>query len=180
MFPTIPYSNFGLTGTGNVPGPQPNVGGTSSKFQKLNHTTLSQQTTRVGGYQPNVCRDNIVAALTSVHTEGTNRLPVSGLGTSNSTFSNHKLFTTEDNVSVTITPMLPDNAAGLDHNDDSFDETSISGHDATLDRTTGDDDGLTFNDYEEHPNDEAPLYVVPQRNILPMNDILKAKVELLI
>ena len=108
MFPTIPYSNFGLTGTSNIPGPQPTLGGTSSKIQKLNHTTLNQQTTCVGRNQPDVCCDNIVAAL-KVHTEGTNKFPLSGLGTSNSTqYLDHKLCTNEDNISYSITPMLSD------------------------------------------------------------------------
>ena len=52
---------------------------------------MNQQTTCVGGYQPDVCGDNIVAAL-KVHTEMMNRFPLSALGTSNS-YSEHELCT---------------------------------------------------------------------------------------
>ena len=41
IFPTVPPSNFGLTGTSNCPGPQPTLGGTSSKTQKIDHLTLN-------------------------------------------------------------------------------------------------------------------------------------------
>ena len=94
IFLTIPYLNFGLTGRSNGPGPQPVLGGTSSKNQKLNNPTLNQQTTHVFGYQPDVCHDNIVAAL-KVHIEMINRFPSSALGTSNS-YSEHELRTNDD------------------------------------------------------------------------------------
>ena len=75
--------------------------------------------------------------------------------------------------------MLSD-AAILDFNDNSLNETSVLDDDVIVDSAIG-DDSLTFDDYEEHPDDEAPLYVgVPQRNILSMNDTLTpAEVELL-
>ena len=61
IFPTIPSSTSGLAGTSNSPGPQPTLDGTSLKSQKINHFTLNQQTICVGGYQPDVCHDNMVA-----------------------------------------------------------------------------------------------------------------------
>ena len=76
MFPTIPSLNFGLTGTSNVPGSQPMLGGTSSKNQKLNHSTLNQQTTCVGGYQPDVCHDSIVVAALKVHNKNNEQVSI--------------------------------------------------------------------------------------------------------
>ena len=77
----------------------------SSKNQKLNHSTLNQQTTCVGRYQPEICHDNIVASL-KVHTEMMNRFPaLFPLGTSNS-YSEHKLHTNDDNTSDSITSLL--------------------------------------------------------------------------
>ena len=96
IFPTIPSSNFGLTGTSNGHCTQPTLGGTSSKTQKLNHSTLNLSC--VGGYQPNVCCcDNIVAAL-KVQMEIMNTSPLSALGTSNS-YSEHKLLTNDNDTS---------------------------------------------------------------------------------
>ena len=142
VFPTIPYLNFGLAGTSKVPGHQPTLCDTSSKIQKLNHTTLNQETTCVGGYQPDVCCDNIVAAL-KVHTEGTNRFPLSGLGTRNSTYSDHKLCTNEDNTSGSITPTMLSDAAGLDLDNNTLEKTSVLGDGVVVDGAIG-DDGLTL------------------------------------
>ena len=153
MFPPIPHSNFGLTATSNTPGPPPTLGGTSSKNQKLNHSTLNQQTTRVGGYQPDVCRDNIVAAL-EAHTEA---------------------WGDDDGTSDSSTSLLSD-GAGLDLDNNAPDETSDTGDDNEGDAN----EGLTFGDFEEDPDDVAPVYVgVPHRSIVPMNDTLIAEVELL-
>ena len=145
----------------------------------LRPTGNQQGGTCVGGYQPDVCCDNIVAAL-KVHTEVMNRFPLSGLGTRNSTYSDHKLCTNEDNTSGSITPTMLSDAAGLDLDNNTLEKTSVLGdNDVVVDGAIG-DDGLTFDGYKEHPDDEAPAYIgVPQRNIVPMNNTLMAKVELL-
>ena len=102
LFSTIPsLLNFGLTGTSNGLGPQPTLGGTSSKTQKLNRSTLKWQTTCVGGYQPDICCDNTVAGL-KVHTEMMNRFSLSALGTGNS-YSEHKLHNNDVDTSDSIT-----------------------------------------------------------------------------
>ena len=65
----------------------------------------------------------------------------------------------------------------LDLDNNTLDKTSVTGCD--VEDHANDDDGLTFDDYEEDPNDVVPVYIgVPQRNIVPVNNTLMAKVEL--
>ena len=120
IFPTIPYSNFGLTGTSNFPlvlNPYWVVHLIKKpETESPPSSTLNQQTTCVGGYQPDVCHDNKVAGVLKVHTELTNYLPLSGLGTSNFC-SEHKICTNDDDTSGSITSLLSD-GAGLDLDND--------------------------------------------------------------
>ena len=177
IFPTIPPSKFGLTGTSNCPGPQPTLGGTSSRSQKIDHPTLNRQTTRVGGYQPDVSRDSILGALNTPTETMMNTSPSYASGTSNS-YPEHELLTNDDDASDSITSLLSD-GTGLPLDDNTLDETSHTG-DYVEDHANDDDEGPTFGDFQQDANNDVPVYVgVPQRIIAQMNDTILAEVELL-
>ena len=80
-------------------------------------------------------------------------------------------------LTATHQPLLSKGTGlGLDNN--TLNKTSVTGDD--VDDHTNDDEGLAFGDFEQDANVVACVYLgVHQRNIVPTNDTLLAKVELL-
>ena len=72
-------------------------------------------------------------------------------------YSEYKLLSNDDNNFDSITSLLSD-GAGLDLDNNGIDKTSVIGDDVVEDYAN-DDEGLTFGDFEEDPNDVAPVYV---------------------
>ena len=149
---------------------------------------MNRQTTRVGGYQPDVCRDNIVAAL-NVPTETMINTSPSSVASTNNSDSENEFPSDDDNSSKSTASTNDDNSSesqislldaldDIDLDNNTPEETSVA-RDHVEDHAA-DDDGLTFSDFEQDPDDDNPDYVgVPQRIIAPMNSTLISEVKLL-
>ena len=199
-----PVLDYGLTGTSNGPCPVPEVDVKSLKRQKIDHSTLNRQTLPVG-YQPSVCRENIVASVNQqTGTESVNILSSSSGSTKRNSCLEQEVLLDDDDTSDCPTSLLSVDASydletnTLDEtsspcddiqNDDNEDQDGLPFGDLEQDfddelpiqnDDNEDQDGLPFCDLEQDCDDELPEYVgVPQRNILPMKDTLIAEVELL-